>query len=78
MINELKNDKEVVLNAVQKNGAVLEYASDELKNDKEVVLQAIQIYACSLKYVSDELKNDKEVESIVNAAASDLKDTQKC
>jgi hypothetical protein len=37
----LKNDKEVVLEAVEQDGNALEFASEELKNDKEVVLTAI-------------------------------------
>ena len=39
---ELKNDKEIVLKAIQINGWALKHASDELKNDKEVVLKAVQ------------------------------------
>jgi hypothetical protein len=35
---DLKNDKEVVLVAVQQNGDALRYASPELKADKEVAL----------------------------------------
>ena len=34
--DELKNDKEVVIKAVQKWELSLEYASDELKNDPEL------------------------------------------
>lgn len=38
----LKDDKEVVLAAVQKYGWALKYASERLKDDKEVVLAAVQ------------------------------------
>ena len=34
--DELKNDREIVMVAVQQDGGALEYASDELKNDKEI------------------------------------------
>ena len=34
---ELKNDKEVVLEAVKRNGLTLQYASKELQNNKEIV-----------------------------------------
>ena len=33
--NELKNDKEIVLKAVQINGLTFSNASDKLKNDKD-------------------------------------------
>ena len=38
--NELKNNKEIVLEAVKQNGYSLQYASNELKNDKEIVYYA--------------------------------------
>ena len=60
-IKSLRNDKEVVLAAVQKNGRALQYASAELKADKEVVLAAVQQDGCALQYASAELKADKEV-----------------
>ena len=58
---EFRNDKEVVLKAVQNLGSSLYFASNELKNDKEVILKAVQQYGDALNYTSDELKNDKEV-----------------
>ena len=41
LANELKNDKEVILAAVSKEGASLKYASDALKRDVEVVKVAL-------------------------------------
>jgi predicted RNA-binding protein (virulence factor B family) len=58
---ELKNDKEVVLEAVKQYGRSLLYASEELKNDKEFVLEVVKQNGDSLEYASEELKNDKEV-----------------
>ena len=43
--DELKNDREIVLFAVNKDGSVLKYLSDELKNDRELI-------ACFTKYPS--------------------------
>ena len=37
----MKNDKEIVLVAVNKYGFILEYASKELQNDKDIVLAAV-------------------------------------
>jgi hypothetical protein len=58
---ELQNDKEVVLAAVQENGFSLGYASRELKSDKEVCLAAVQQTGWALEYASEELRSDKEV-----------------
>jgi len=38
---DYRNDKDVVLKAVSKNGSSLSYASKQLKNDKEVVIMAV-------------------------------------
>jgi len=57
----LKNDKDIVLEAIKNNGYSLEYASDRLKNDREIVLEAIKTDFWALKYASDTLKNDKEI-----------------
>ena len=36
--DELRNDRDVVLAAVKKNGNALTWASKELRNDREIVL----------------------------------------
>lgn len=65
--DRLKNDKQMVLLAVNRNGFALEFASTELKNDKEVVLAAIKSFdnripnPDALQYASDEIKNNKEI-----------------
>ena len=56
-LNELKGDKEVVLEAVKQNGHALQYASVELKNDKEVVLETVKQDGGALYCASDELRN---------------------
>jgi hypothetical protein len=38
----LKNDKEVVIEAVKNDGFALKYASEYLKNDKKFVLEAVK------------------------------------
>ena len=40
--DRLKNDKEVVMVAINQDGNSLEFASKELKDDKEVVLASIK------------------------------------
>jgi hypothetical protein len=64
----LKNEKKVVLAAVQKDGRALAWASHGntsfwgLKGDKDVVLAAVHQNGLALEYASDGLKNDKDVE----------------
>ena len=66
--DELKNDREIVLAAINKDVYSLDnYASDELRNDREMVLAAVNKDGAYLRYVSDEFKNDRE---IVTAAIS--------
>lgn len=57
---ELRDDKELILEAVKNDGINLCWASDRLKNDKEIVLTAVEYDGKSLEFASDELKDDKE------------------
>ena len=41
---QMKEDKEVVLAAVEQNGMALKYASHELNDDKDVVMIALTNY----------------------------------
>ena len=61
--NELRNNKEVVLEAVKQNGYALEYASKKLRADKEFILalMALRQSGWALEYTSAALKADKEV-----------------
>ena len=66
--DKLKNDKEIVLIAVDHTGRApravaraLFYASDTLKNDVDVVLTAVTSHGAALEYASDTLKNNEEV-----------------
>ena len=58
---ELKADKQVVLEAVKQDGCSLLFASEELKADKQVVLEAVKQDGRALRFASQELKADKEV-----------------
>jgi len=59
--DDIRNDKDVVMAAVSKDGSALEFASDDLKNDKEVVMAAVSNDGRALRYASEDLQNDKEV-----------------
>ena len=52
----LKNDKEMVLQAVAQNGKLLWYASDAMKNDEEVVLAAMAQHGAALNFASPDLQ----------------------
>ena len=58
---ELRGDREVVLEAVRQNGNALRYASKELQGDRELVLEAVRQDGIALWYASKELKEDREV-----------------
>ena len=59
--NDLKNNKEIVLEAVTTWGYLLQYASKELQKDREIVLAAITQCGTSLQFASEEFKKDKKI-----------------
>ena len=56
-----KNNKFVVIEAVQRDGHELQYASGELRADRDVVLAAVNNNPFALQYASDELRADRAV-----------------
>lgn len=56
-----KNNRELVLQAVQTKGRALQYASETLKNDKELALAAIETHPENFKYISKSLQSDKDI-----------------
>jgi hypothetical protein len=59
--DELKNDKDIVMEAVKSGGNGLKYASEKLKNDINVVFAAIKNHPFSLEHASEEMKSNYEV-----------------
>ena len=57
----LKDDREIVLEAVKQNWLALEYASAALKDDREIVLEAVKQDGSALRFASAVLKNDREI-----------------
>ena len=55
------DDKDYVLEMVNKQGSLLDFASDRLKNDKEVVMAAIKQNGNALEFASSELKMIKKL-----------------
>lgn len=60
-IKENYNNREYVLEAVSKQGALLDFADESFKDDKEIVLAAIKNNPEALEFASDRLKSDREV-----------------
>jgi hypothetical protein len=58
--DELKDDKEFILEALQ-HGDVLEYASERLRDDSDIVHLAIKNKPKAIAYASDRFKKDKKL-----------------
>eukprot|EP00931_Biecheleriopsis_adriatica_P067569 TRINITY_DN41689_c0_g1_i1.p1 TRINITY_DN41689_c0_g1~~TRINITY_DN41689_c0_g1_i1.p1 ORF type:complete len:227 (+),score=51.85 TRINITY_DN41689_c0_g1_i1:53-682(+) len=65
---ELRADKEIVLEAVQNNGHALMDASADLKEDKDVVLAAVLQNPHALRYAGKGRQSDREL--LAKAAAT--------
>ena len=57
----LRDDKEVALAVIERNGGALKHASVTLQGDKEVALAAVRQDGYALEYSSTMLQDDKEV-----------------
>ena len=58
---ELKGDRETVMEAVRQDGLALKYATEELKGDREIVLAAVSQDGRALRHATEELKGDVEM-----------------
>lgn len=59
--DELKNDKDFILTAVQEIRGILFLAPKQFQDDKEVIIAAVQKNGCELYDASKRLRDDKEV-----------------
>lgn len=59
--DEVKNNKNLVMEAIKYCAYDLQFASEELKNDKEVVSLALKEDETTFKFVSEKLRADKEI-----------------
>mmetsp|Transcript_42736 Transcript_42736/g.91695 ORF Transcript_42736/g.91695 Transcript_42736/m.91695 type:complete len:465 (+) Transcript_42736:125-1519(+) len=57
----LRNDREIVLEAVLSCGFELANASEELRDDKEIVMAAVQQHGLALEYAHERWRSDREV-----------------
>ena len=61
MCASMRTDREVVLEAVARNGSALGHASVELRADRELVMVAISNDGWALQFASPELQKDREI-----------------
>jgi len=59
--DELKDNNEVVIEAIKKNGLLLKYVSNRLKDDDGFVSLAIEQNANALMHASERLQNDYDI-----------------
>lgn len=58
---ELRDDRDVVLAAIEKNGLDLQYAAKKFQNDPTIVLVAVKQNGLALEFASEELRNKNEI-----------------
>lgn len=58
--DELRNNKEIVLAAINQYCYALRFASEQIKSDQEVVFSAVNQNPLSLQYASEKLLNDRQ------------------
>lgn len=58
---KMRNDPEVVLEAVLQNGLALQYATNEMKKDKDIVLTAVTQYSGALFFADKKLQQDLDI-----------------
>ena len=64
---ELRDDKDVVMAAVENKPIILKYASYRLRNDKEVAKAAVSKAKQKVfGYLTEELQAEEEIKSLLN------------
>ncbi len=61
---ELQDDKEIALAALERSGAVFQFLSEKLKNNRNVVLVAVEQDGLNLEFVSEKFQNDEDIVKI--------------
>ena len=67
--DELKNDKDIILQGMKYNISAIQFASPKLQDDKELVMQAVKQLGYNLKFISDRLKDDPDI--VIEAVKND-------
>ena len=59
--DDLRGDREIVMEAVSQDGEALHCASEELRGDREIVMKAVSGSGKALWRASEELRGDREI-----------------
>ena len=63
---QMRDDKEVVLEAVKNKGIIIKYASYRLKNDLDIATAAIMQNKKSYEFLGEDLKQNESILEILN------------
>ena len=66
---ELRDDYDVVLEAVKNKGLIIKYASKRLRSDKTIAIEAIKNDKRAYDFIVPELRQDEEIQAIINPPA---------
>ena len=61
LVATLRDDSDIVMEAVSKDGSALQYASLRLRGDRELVMKAVSLGGMALMHASDDLRGDYEI-----------------
>jgi len=81
---ELKNDKDFVLNLIKRDVYYLDHASPKIRSDREIIILAVQLDGYALQFSSEELRSDNEIVKLailseplaIQFASSDLRNNK--
>lgn len=59
--SDMQDDKDFVLNMLEKNDNIYELLTYDLKDDFDITMKAIKFNAGNLVYASDDMKNNKKI-----------------
>jgi len=82
----LKKNKDFIIEAIEKNSRSVNFISEELKNNKSFMLRVVKEKPTAYEYIKDDFKRDREfIELVVNkypivlrSAPEDVKSSQWC
>ena len=63
---ELRDDEDVVLEAVKNKGLIVKYASKRLRSQKNIAIEAIKQDKRAYDFIVPELREDEEIKNIMN------------
>eukprot|EP00971_Amphidinium_carterae_P192168 3812887-Amphidinium_carterae.1 len=78
---ELRGDRDFMMEAVRVEGCALQYAAEELQGDRDLVREAVRADGFTLKYATEEFRGDRDLvmEAVrQNGFALELAATELC